>query len=625
MCGIAGYVGQGSREVLERMTNALSHRGPDDAGFFVDRQWGLGHRRLSILDLSPSGHQPMLSPDGNVVIVFNGEIYNFQQLKNELLEKGHTFRGSSDTEVILALYAEHGLDCFRKMNGMFAIGLFDKKRERLILARDRLGKKPLYWTHAKGTLVFGSELKALLTHELVQKEIDLLSLNKYLAYDYVPTPHTILKGVFKLEPGSYLVYEKSQVQKTNFWDITFGNREISNSNRTLSALLTEMDERLSDAVKSRLIADVPVGIFLSGGLDSSTIAYYAQKASQQKIKTFSMGFAEKSFDESRYARRVAERIGSDHYEHILSAGECLDVISALPKYLDEPVADYSFIPTFLLSRFTRCHVTVALGGDGGDELFFGYPTFQAERLVRALNASKPLLQLASRVAPTSHSYFNLGFKLERLLAGLNVPTAYRHHAWMGTFGSVDRERLFAPEAWREIQKENVYEDIDRLNSQFLISNQSNLNRLVYLYLRTYLMDQVLVKVDRMSMANSLEVRAPFLDYTFVDFVNTIPLRYKIHGFTTKYLLKELMKDKLPRDIVYRKKQGFGVPLGAWFTKELRPFVEEALSAEMVRNIGILNPKMVKALVDEHMNGVRDNRKELWSLITFVRWHETWCR
>lgn len=602
MCGIAGYFGQGDRGILERMTNTLTHRGPDDVGFFVDGELGFGFRRLSIIDPSPLGHQPMESSDGSIVIIFNGEIYNFLELRQELEKKGYQFKSKSDTEVIIYAYAEYGTECFKKLNGMFAIALYDKKNQRVVFARDRLGKKPLYWALFDNALIFGSELKALMQHPLFRKDIDPASLNKYFTFDYIPTPHTVFKNVYKLEPGYYLAYEAGKIEKECFWDVEFNTTDLVDTDFT--DILKELDVKLERAVKSRLVSDVPLGIFLSGGLDSSTIAYYAQKGSSEKIKTFSIGFQEKSFDESDYAREVAKCLGTDHYEHTLTAKDALDLIPRIGSIIDEPMADYSIIPTYLLSKFTREHVTVALGGDGGDELFFGYPTFQAERLFPLIKIGAPFIRLFEKLLPVSHAHFNMRFKLEQLLQGINVPGKYRHHAWMGTF-----------------LNENVFEDIDRYWGK--IKNEPRWNQLVYLYLKTYLMDQVLVKVDRASMANSLEVRAPFLDYEFVDFVNSLNYTYKINGLQTKCLLKKLMEDKLPRDIVYRKKQGFGVPLSAWFTKELKPFVLDTLSPEKIRRTGLLDSDMVQKVITEHMNNRTDHRKKLWSLLTFQMWYDRW--
>lgn len=612
MCGIAGYFGQGDRGILERMTNTLTHRGPDDVGFYINGQLGFGFRRLSIIDLSPLGHQPMENSDGNIVVIFNGEIYNFVELRQELEKKGYRFKSKSDTEVIIYAYAEYGTECFSKMNGMFAIALYDKKNQRVILARDRLGKKPLYWSKRGDTLMFGSELKALMAHPLFEKDIDRASLNKYFAFDYIPTPHTIFKEVYKLEPGHYLTYEKGNVMKTCFWDMKF---TAGNFFTDTTDILKELDKRLEKAVTSRLVSDVPLGIFLSGGLDSSTIAYYAQKGSKEKIKTFSIGFQEKSFDESNYARAVAQLLGTDHHEHILTPQDALDVIPKIASVIDEPLADYSIIPTYLLSKFTRRHVTVALGGDGGDELFFGYPTFQAERLFPLIKAGAPLIRLLEKMLPVSHEHFNMKFKLHQLLQGINVEAKYRHHAWMGTFLN-DELGIMNYEL-------NRYKDIDIYYEK--VKNEPRWNQLVYLYLKTYLMDQVLVKVDRASMANSLEVRAPFLDYEFVDFVNSIDYRYKVHGLTAKYLLKRLMESKLPSGIVHRPKQGFGVPISAWLTGELKPLLLDMLSEERIRREGIFKPEIVTRLVTEHLGTKRDHRKALWSLLVWQLWQDAVMR
>jgi asparagine synthase (glutamine-hydrolysing) len=366
-----------------------------------------------------------------------------------------------------------------------------------------------------------------------------------------------------------------------------------------------MDKRLEHAVSSRLVSDVPLGIFLSGGLDSSTIAYYAQKNSSRPIQTFSIGFEEKSFDESVHAKLVSDFLGTEHHDQMLTAKDALELIPRVADFLDEPVADYSIIPTYLLSRFTKQHVTVALGGDGGDELFFGYPTFQAERVFPLLKASAPVLKLLEKILPVSHAHFNARFMLHQLLQGLDVPEKYRHHAWMGTFVN------------------DVFDDIDRYWEK--VKTEPKWNKLIYVYLRTYLMDQVLVKVDRASMAASLEVRAPFLDYEFVDFVNSIPYTQKLHGLTTKYLLKELMKDKLPTKIVHRKKQGFGVPLGSWFAGELQSFVRETLAPEKIRAHGLFDSDMAQTLIEEHIHKKADHRKKLWSLVVFQMWYEKWCK
>lgn len=614
MCGIAGYFGQGTREILESMTNSIKHRGPDDVGFFVENNLGLGHRRLSIIDTSTLGHQPMVSLDQNLVIVFNGEIYNFQELKKELIKFGYKFKSQSDTEVVLAAYKIFGVDCFAKFNGMFALAIYNKANKNLILARDKMGKKPLYWAMFGQTFMFGSELKSLVAHPSFKKQINLRSLEQYLAFDYIPTPNTIFENVYKLEPGHYLQLKNSKINKKKFWDISFEQKKECNKEEALELL----ENCLSEATKKRLVADVPLGIFLSGGLDSSTIAYYAQKNSNQKIKTFSIGFEEKSYDESNYARQVADFLKTDHYEHILSAKEALDVVEKVPDIFDEPVADYSVIPTYLLSKFTRGKVTVALGGDGGDELFFGYPTFFAEQMLPFFNhkLGEVFLKQVRKMIGTSHDRFNFGFKLDRLLAGLSSEDEHIHHDWMGSFSKNSRNKLI-----KNKEENNIYKEIE--NYFFSVKDAPRLQQLAKVYMRTYLMDQVLVKVDRASMANSLEVRAPFLDYQFVDLVTSLPYNYHLKGFETKHLLKELMKDKLPKEIIYRKKQGFGVPLSKWFTKELKDFTLETLSNENIKNTGFFDEKEVKNIIDEHMSLQKDNGRKIWNLLVFQMWYNKW--
>ena len=625
MCGIAGYYGQGSIQVLQKMTRSLRHRGPDDEGFFVAEACGLGQRRLSIIDLSPAGHQPMSNEDKTVCLSFNGEIYNFKDLKREL-RQAHNFRGQSDTEVVIHLYEEIGSAVFTKLEGMFAIALYDFKKNILFLARDRMGKKPLYYGLFHNTLIFGSEIKALLEHPECGRELDLQSLNKYLFFDYIPTPHSIFKNIFKLEPGTCLVFDGQALKKNKFWNITFNNFP-TNSKPQISILdaIAELDKKLDYAVKSRLVSDVPLGIFLSGGLDSSTIAYYAQKNSSRKIKTFSIGFEDSTFDESKYARLVAAYLGTQHYEKILSAQESLDLIPQIADLLDEPMADASIIPTYLLSKFTRQKVTVALGGDGGDELFCGYDTFIAHKL--ALHYEKLPEFARSFIAglvnklPASFSNISFDFKAKRFVSGFNVPKIHRDAVWMSSFKKSDRENLFNQEVWQEIKNTNEYENIDGYASE--VKNNNFFDKLIYLYTRMYLMDEVLVKVDRASMFNSLEVRAPFLDTGVVDLANSLPINFKLRGLTTKYILKKMMQDKLPKEIVFRQKKGFGVPMARWISNELKPLILEKLSEEKIRREGLFNYQYINKLLNDHFSGRADNRKQIWPLLVFELWREKW--
>ena len=628
MCGIAGYFGSGNQEILAKMTNALRHRGPDDEGFYLDGPIGLGHRRLAIIDLSPAGHQPMTNDSQDIWLVFNGEIYNFQELRLELVNQGYKFRGNSDTEVIINLYAAIGVEAFKKLNGMFAIALYDARQDKLILARDRLGKKPLYWGIFGTTLIFGSELKALLQHPDCRREINLESLNKYLLYEYVPTPHSIFKGIYKLEPGHYLSYDGGTIIKKKFWDISFELR-ITNYELRIEEVINELDKRLNEAVRTRLVSDVPLGIFLSGGIDSSTIAYYAQQNSVKPIKTFSIGFKEDSFDESKYARLAAKHLGTEHYEKILSAKDSLDLIPRIADLLDEPLGDASILPTYLLSEFTKERVTVALGGDGGDELFCGYDTFPAEKFA-AIYEKIPIFirqKIIEAIAlnwPVSFKNISFDFKLKKFIAGGGEKNILRRHAsWLGSFSREQRAQLFAPEVWRELQAVNEYEELDAYEAN--VRQQPDWNKLIYAYLRTYLMDDILVKVDRASMGNALEARAPFLDFQVVDLVNSLPLNLKIRGLTTKFILKKLMQDKLPPQIVRRPKKGFGIPLAQWLTADLRPLLDELLSEGYLRRQGLFNSVFVSKLVKDHIERRADNRKPLWTLLCFQLWQKRWLK
>jgi len=621
MCGITGFWGSGNRETLVKMTDKLHHRGPNDEGFYFDGTIGLGHKRLSIIDLSSFGKQPMSNEDGSILIIFNGEIYNFQELKKGLEER-HNFKSQTDTEVILRLYEEIGDQIFSKMNGMFAIAIFDKKRKKIILARDRMGKKPLFWGVFKNTFIFGSELKALLEHPQFERKIDLESLNKYLTYEYVPTPNSIFENVYKLEPGHCLKYDGKNIEKKCFWDIKF--REEENS-YNIKDVLEGLDNKINEAVKTRLISDVPLGVFLSGGIDSSAICYYAQKLSTQKIKTFSIGFKEQSFDESKYARLVAKYLKTDHHEKILNAKDSLDLIPKIADLLDEPLADASIVPTYLLSKFAREHVTVTLGGDGGDELFCGYDTFRAHKLADIyehvpLFIRKNIIERLTTLLPTSFDNISFDFKAKKFLSGFYGEKKYRDQRWMGSFTSVQKKKLFLPHVL-EKNNENEFNNIDNYLEN--VKKENFYNQLIYLYLKMYMMDDILVKVDRASMYNSLEVRAPLIDYRVVDFVNNIPIDMKIKGLKTKYILKKLMQDKLPKEIINRPKKGFGMPIAQWLCKELKPLALDLLSEEKLAKQGIFDYNYVNRLLADHFSHKKDNRKLIWTLMVFQMWQEKW--
>jgi len=621
MCGIAGFIGQGDEKVLKTMTSSLDHRGPDGEGFFINSNVGLGHRRLSIIDLE-TGNQPIFNEDRSICTVYNGEIYNFQQLKNSLISKGHNFYTKSDTEVIVHLYEERGVNFLRELNGMFALAVWDAKKESLLLARDKMGEKPLYYSLTSGNLIFASEIKAILEHPSVKKELDFLSLAKYLNYEYVPSPQTIFKNIFKLGPGEYLTYQKGKVEKKKYWNLEFH----SDSTKSQEDYLRGLDEHLNRSVKARLISDVPLGVWLSGGIDSTTVAYYAQKNSSEPIKTFSISFTDPSFDESKYARLAAKSLGTDHYEKTITPRDCLDLIPHIAEILDEPLADASIVPTFLLSRFTKQKVKVTLGGDGGDELFMGYPTFQAHQLAKFYGKipsflRNKLIAPAVNLLPASFNNISLDFKLKRLISGFDYRPEIRDQIWMGSFQPKDFQQLFSPAVFQEIIGENIFKSTETHLKD--IGGESLENRLLYIYQKNYLQENCLVKTDRASMASGLEVRAPFLDHELVNFVNAMPAKLKLKGFQTKYILKKLMEDKIPREIVYRPKKGFGMPVAKWLKSELKDFTLSLFAREEINREGIFNHSYINQLLKEHFAGRKDHRKLLWTLMIFEIWQKKW--
>ncbi|MBI3572131.1 asparagine synthase (glutamine-hydrolyzing) [Candidatus Kaiserbacteria bacterium] len=616
MCGIAGFVGRGAERDAKRMIAAVHHRGPDDTGIYAAPGIGLAHARLSIIDLSPAGHQPMWNKAKTAAIILNGEIYNFEELRASEVPR-YPYAGHSDTEVILALYEKYGARCFSMLGGMFALALWDAERETLFLVRDRTGKKPLYWGCFGDTLLFGSEPKALFAHPAAKKEMDLLALNQYLALDYVPTPLSIWKGIEKLPPATVLTYARGEITMGVFW-----HPDFSEFLMPFPETLARLDTELARAAAERLVSDVPLGVLLSGGLDSSTVAFYAQKAAHEPLHTFSIGFDEPSFDESRYALLVARHLGTQHHHRVVTAQDSLRALPDIIALMDEPLADASIVPTNLLSRFAKESVTAALGGDGGDELFAGYPTFLADRyaaLARALPLALPALNLVMQHAPPRERYMSFEFKLRQFLkgAGESDPVE-RHMRWLGAFSEGERKELLSSDAWHAVEHDDVYQ---AARDAFLQSTSTDpRTRLLFMYERSYLMDEVLVKVDRASMAHALEVRAPFLDYKLVEFVNRLPYSYKLHGFTTKYMLKRLMRGKLPELIINRTKKGFAVPVGAWINGPLRAWADDLLLGSGGR-AGLFKPVYISKLLREHRAGTRDHRKKLWNLLMFFAWYD----
>ena len=628
MCGICGIVNISAsqpidRDILLRMTRVLEHRGPDDQGIYIDEQVGLGSRRLSIIDLA-GGRQPIANEDETMWIVFNGEIYNYRELRAYLQKRGHVFRTRTDTEVILHLYEEFGVDCAQHLNGIFAFAIWDARREELVIARDRMGIKPLYYTEAAGQLIFGSEMKSLLAHPDVARDIDLISLNEYLAFEYVPSPRTIIRDVHRLEPGHILRYDARGLHVQQYWNISLARSEYRppvNWRDYASGL----QDTLKDAVRQELVSDVPVGVLLSGGIDSSTIAALMVESYPGTVDSFSIGFEEASFDESRYARMAAEHLGTRHHELVFTSGMVAEMVLTVTDFLDEPFGDSSLIPTFLLSQFARERVKVVLGGDGGDELFAGYPTLVAHRLIeyyeriipwhiRAYGASQALDAMS-----VSFNNISLDFRARRFLSGRGVPLQARHHRWLGSF--VDEEKSLLLQDWiKPVLRDTyaqAYAHARECDARLL------LNQVLYDDMKMYLEGDILFKVDRASMAASLEVRVPFLNRDVVDFVTELPLDLKLRRLTGKYLLKKSVERMLPREIVNRPKKGFNMPVAHWLTGELRDLVLYLLSEVRVTQQGLFNYVYVKRLIDEHLSRQRDNRKLLWTLLMFQLWYNAY--
>ena len=610
MCGIAGFTGGERPSLLQAMADAIRHRGPDGEGFHYCPKNGvsLAHRRLSITDIA-GGHQPMWNEDDSVGIVFNGEIYNHLELRQELARAGHRFKSDhSDTEVLVHGYEEWGEALLARLNGMFAFCIYDRPRKRLFLARDRFGKKPLYYSLTPLGMVFASELKALLIHPGVSRNLDPLALRKYFAYGFIPAPYSLYQDVRKLPGGHYMVHDLStgSILSRRYWRFEM-NPDPVLARTSVEGLAEELRSRIGRAVRRRLVADVPVGIFLSGGIDSSTVlACATEGAAAGQIRTFSIGFHEKEFDEADQAREIARHFGADHSEEIMSVEAVRSLAHHVLGMLDEPMADSSILPTFLLARFARRSVTVALGGDGGDELFAGYAPF------RALRASKIYCDVLPQFArtnlrrlvdllPASDGYLSLDFKLKRTLQGLEYPPSVWNPIWLSPLRPDEiAELLGTPVSWEE-----VYADaIGAWNDS---SGKDLIARTSEFYGRFYLQDGVLTKVDRASMMVGLEVRAPFLDNEVVDLATRLPSTLKYRRGTTKYLLKQAMRSVLPHELLTRPKKGFGIPLTKWLKSWPLP------TSNALQYNGAFASKMAA----EHSHGRRDNRLFLWAWLVMM--------
>jgi asparagine synthase (glutamine-hydrolysing) len=623
MCGIAGKLitGFGARVdpgLVRRMTASLRHRGPDDEGVWTEGGVGLGSRRLAVVDLSDRAKQPLANEDGTVRVVFNGEIYNFRELRAELEGRGHRFRSDSDTEVIVHLYEEEGAECVRRLDGMFAFALWDARNRSLVLARDRLGQKPLFYCHDGESFVFGSEPKALLQDVMVQVEPDHEAIHHYLTYGYVPAPWSAFKGIRKLPPAHYMVVHGGQIKSTCYWSLHYEPKRAEPE----AALVEELDQLLGRAVERRLVADVPLGALLSGGLDSSAVVALMRRATTARISTFSIGFDQPEYDERSYARSVADALDTDHQELVVHP----DITTLLPRlvyHYNEPFADSSAVPTWCLAEMARQSVTVALSGDGGDEAFLGYDRYAGAAVAQWLDlVPSPVRRLVAGLARRlpGGSAKSVTTRARRFASGLALDPVRRYGGWLGVALDEHKQQLYTPEfarAWRHVDSfallEQCWRDSDAT---------APVEKLVHADVAMYLQGDLLVKMDVASMANSLEVRSPFLDHHVVEFAARLPVSLKLRGITAKYLLKQVMRSHLPASVLSRRKMGFGVPIDHWLRHDLREMSHDLLLSKTALTRGYFNPKTVRRYLDEHARGRVAHHSRIWALLMLELWHRT---
>ena len=613
MCGICGIFNYGTRApadraALKRATDAMAHRGPDDEGFYLQGEVALGNRRLSIIDL-PGGHQPISNEDETIWITFNGEIYNFRELRPGLLERGHHFRTSSDTETIVHLYEEYGLACLDHLRGMFAFALWDARQQRLLLARDRLGIKPIFYRLEPGRLVFASESRAL--RELAEKplEVDPQSVYDFFGFRYIPAPRTFYRGVEKLLPAHFLLADSRGVETRAYWDIPDGEE----APRPGKEVADELVERLRESVRLRLIADVPLGVFLSGGTDSSAVVALMTELEARPLRTFSVGFEEPEYNELPYARTVAQRFDTEHHELVVQPEQLSDELPRLVAFRDEPVAEPTDVALYLLSRLAAQSVKVVLAGEGGDELFAGYAKYPADPLAKLVSAFPPAL--------TRALIRRLPYRQRRAKTALEALSirdeAERSATWFASFSREERQKLFAPEFLAQVDPSHpaqVFESYLRKPR-----HRTPLKRMLYADLKVWLPDNLLLRGDLMTMAASIEERVPFLDHKLVEFAARVPTKLLTQGFRAKALLKRAFERFLPREILYRRKVGFAVPVGEWLRGPLKPLVTDLVLSSQALSRGYFNPASMETFLREHFDGVRDRQKQLWALVNFELW------
>lgn len=623
MCGIVGIANSNSRridrEVLEQMNGAITHRGPDEDGFFVKENIGLAMRRLSIIDLA-GGQQPIFSQDKTKSIVFNGEIYNFKELRDDLEKSGDKFYTNSDTEVIVHLYEKYGVDCVQHLRGMFAFAIWDEVAKTLFIARDRVGKKPLLYSHQKnGDLIFGSEFQAVLKHPDISREVDFDAIDSYLTYLCVPAPKTAFKQIRKLEPGHWMRWKNGEIETKRYWLPDFSKK----IKITQEEAEDETLRILREATKMRLISEVPLGAFLSGGVDSSAIVALMAQESEKPVKTFSIGFEEQDFSELKYARQVAEHVGAEYNEFIVKPN-ALEVLPILVKHYGEPYADSSAIPTYYVAKETRKFVTVALNGDGGDESFAGYERHAAMRLAEQYNhvpkfVRKLFIEPPINLFPTSELNKSRVRDVQRFLKAASLPKTERYFRWMSTFYRDAKESLYTKDFVETVSQNDPIEVLEKWFSK---ANGSGIVDTTLLTDQmTYLPNDLLVKVDIASMANSLEARSPFLDHKVIEFAASLPENIKMKRIETKSLLKKVAAKLVPSEVIYRRKMGFGVPIGNWFRSNMKNFVKDILLSEKSLKRGIAKPEIIEKYVREHTEAEKDHTFQIWTLLMLELWFQ----
>lgn len=625
MCGIAGIYHFNttqpvSQDQLKRMTNVMQHRGPDADGIYVHGNIGLGHRRLSIIDLSEAGKQPMFSHDQQLAIVFNGEIFNYLDYRDDLIQRGHAFHSHTDTEVIIYLYREHREQCVQYLRGMFAFALWDEHQQQLLLAVDRLGQKPLYYYADGERLVFGSELKCLLEDPTIPKELNYEALYDYLLYLYVPAPKTIFKHIYKLPPAHYMICTPEGIRGPyEYWDLSFAQVEEKKNEAYFCEKLIEL---LQEATRIRLMSDVPLGAFLSGGIDSSGVVAMMAQTMTTPVVTTSIGFEEKEFDELHYARMVSQKFQTNHFERVAKV-DALDILEKIVWHFDEPFADSSSVPTYYVSKLSREKVTVALAGDAGDENFAGYAKYPIDVMENTLRNALPEGIKQFLIAPLAKLYPQWDWLPQYLRGKFFLTNLTLSHA-RGFFRTntfltqADQAQLFSQDFQRTVKHYDPFSLVETFYNK--AETDDPLSKVQYVDIKTYLPGDILVKVDRMSMANSLEVRAPMIDHRFMEFAATIPSRLKLQGKEKKYILKKALTPYLPQEILYRKKRGFDAPVDRWFRTELKQLTQDTLLAPQALERGIFQPESLKTMWKQHQTGQRNFGYNFWTLLMFELWH-----